>query len=74
MNILVLAAGAGRRFREAGYQEPKPLIDLFGQPMSRVRKTKRWKPQGVTIFVYAPILAAYEPIRTPIVGNKLETF
>ena len=26
MNILIPAAGAGRRFREAGYKEPKPLI------------------------------------------------
>ena len=26
-------AGDGRRFQAAGYQEPKPLIDVLGQPM-----------------------------------------
>ena len=26
-------AGAGKRFQEAGYKEPKPLIDVCGKPM-----------------------------------------
>lgn len=33
MNILIPAAGAGKRFREAGYTDPKPLIDVGGKPM-----------------------------------------
>lgn len=33
MNILIPAAGAGRRFKEAGYKQPKPLIDVGGKPM-----------------------------------------
>jgi HAD superfamily hydrolase (TIGR01509 family) len=32
-NILIPMAGAGKRFQEAGYTFPKPLIDLYGQPM-----------------------------------------
>lgn len=31
--ILIPAAGEGRRFREAGYTEPKHLIPLLGKPM-----------------------------------------
>lgn len=31
--ILIPAAGEGRRFREAGYSEPKHLIPLLGVPM-----------------------------------------
>ena len=33
MNVIVPAAGAGRRFKEAGYKDPKPLIDVMGKPM-----------------------------------------
>jgi dTDP-glucose pyrophosphorylase len=33
MNILIPMAGAGKRFQDAGYKKPKPLIDVFGQPM-----------------------------------------
>lgn len=33
LNILIPAAGRGRRFQEAGYTLPKPLIDVNGRPM-----------------------------------------
>ena len=33
INIVIPAAGQGKRFAEAGYQHPKPLIDVLGQPM-----------------------------------------
>ena len=33
LNILIPMAGAGSRFREAGYTFPKPLIDIEGKPM-----------------------------------------
>jgi NDP-sugar pyrophosphorylase family protein len=37
MQILIPMAGAGSRFRSAGFQVPKPLIDVAGKPMiSRV--------------------------------------
>ena len=32
-NILVLCAGKGQRFKDAGYDKPKPLIDVDGTPM-----------------------------------------
>lgn len=33
MNILIPMAGAGKRFQQAGYTFPKPLIDVLGKPM-----------------------------------------
>lgn len=33
MNIVVPMAGRGSRFAQAGYQMPKPLIDIHGHPM-----------------------------------------
>lgn len=33
MNIVIPMAGRGRRFAEAGYSEPKPLIAIEGHPM-----------------------------------------
>jgi len=33
MNIVIPMAGDGRRFKEAGYELPKPLIDVKGKPM-----------------------------------------
>ena len=35
INIIIPMAGAGRRFTEAGYTLPKPLIPLRGEPMYR---------------------------------------
>lgn len=33
LNVLIPMAGAGSRFTEAGYEFPKPLIDVNGKPM-----------------------------------------
>ena len=33
MNILILAAGAGKRFSDEGYSKPKPLINFCGKPI-----------------------------------------
>ena len=33
MNVLIPMAGLGQRFQAAGYDKPKPLIDVFGRPM-----------------------------------------
>jgi NDP-sugar pyrophosphorylase family protein len=35
MNIVIPMAGAGTRFVNAGYIEPKPLIEINGVPMIR---------------------------------------
>ena len=36
LNIVIPMAGSGKRFMEAGYKLPKPLIDVNGQPMIKV--------------------------------------
>lgn len=36
LNILFSIAGAGQRFKDAGYTTPKPLIDVCGQPMLKL--------------------------------------
>ncbi len=33
LNIVVPMAGRGNRFVQAGYERPKPLIDIYGHPM-----------------------------------------
>lgn len=33
INIVIPMAGAGSRFRDAGYSKPKPFIDVAGKPM-----------------------------------------
>ena len=33
MNIVIPMAGAGSRFSKAGFQKPKPFIDVDGKPM-----------------------------------------
>lgn len=33
MNILIVAAGAGKRFSDEGYFKPKPLINFCGKPI-----------------------------------------
>lgn len=48
--------------------------DLFGQPITRKRKTRRWTPEGVTIWVYGAMFKKAVQVVTPIAGNKLETY
>ena len=33
LNIVIPMAGAGSRFAQAGYDKPKPFIDVVGHPM-----------------------------------------
>lgn len=33
MHVVIPMAGVGRRFRQAGYDMPKPLIPVDGQPI-----------------------------------------
>ena len=33
INIVIQMAGAGSRFAQAGYEKPKPFIDVAGKPM-----------------------------------------
>jgi len=44
LTILIPMAGAGSRFADEGYQDPKPLIDVSGKPM--VVQAIKSLPQG----------------------------
>lgn len=33
IHVVIPAAGDGKRFAEAGYRDPKPLVDVLGRPM-----------------------------------------
>jgi len=51
LNIVVPMAGRGSRFAKAGYELPKPLIDVFGHPMIEY-VTKNITPNCEHRFIY----------------------
>lgn len=57
IRVVVAAAGAGRRFAEAGYREPKPLIDVLGEPMIQRVITNIRPPEEhrVTVLSQVPL-------------------
>ncbi|MDQ2730501.1 MAG: NTP transferase domain-containing protein, partial [Armatimonadota bacterium] len=50
MQIVVPMAGAGKRFSDAGYTVPKPLIPVSGQPMV-VQAVQDLPPAGRILFL-----------------------
>lgn len=51
LNIVVPMAGRGSRFAKAGYQMPKPLIDIHGYPMIEY-VTRNIRPNCAHRFIY----------------------
>lgn len=51
LNIVVPMAGRGSRFTQAGFQMPKPLIDIYGRPMIEY-VTKNITPECEHRFIY----------------------
>lgn len=51
LNIVVPMAGRGSRFAKAGYQMPKPLIDVHGHPMIEY-VTRNIRPNCAHRFIY----------------------
>lgn len=51
LNIVIPMAGRGSRFAKAGYQLPKPLIDVHGKPMIEV-VTRNIRPACAHRFIY----------------------
>jgi dTDP-glucose pyrophosphorylase len=50
INVIVPMAGEGKRFKDAGYELPKPLIDVGGEPMIRKALTT-FNVEGKYYFV-----------------------
>lgn len=51
LNIVLPMAGLGSRFAQAGYEMPKPLIDIFGRPMIEY-VTRNITPNCAHRFIY----------------------
>lgn len=51
LNVVVPMAGRGSRFANAGYQMPKPLIDVYGHPMIEY-VTRNIRPSCEHRFIY----------------------
>lgn len=51
LNIVIPMAGRGSRFVRAGYELPKPLIDIYGHPMIEY-VTENIKPSCEHRFIY----------------------
>lgn len=63
MNIVVLAAGNGRRFAEAGYDKPKPLIDVDGRKMIE-RVIDNIRP-SMSHNLYLMVRPDFPPVQAP---------
>ena len=61
MQFLIPMAGAGRRFREAGYRDPKPFINVDGRPMvaAVVEDLERTFGPGLRCFLHRAEDSAY---------------
>lgn len=51
INILIPLGGAGKRFLDEGYKEPKPFIDVVGDSMIRTVIKNLYSPDAHYIFV-----------------------
>lgn len=70
LNIVVPMAGRGSRFSEAGYDMPKPLIDINGHPMVEF-VTNNIKPSCKHRFIY---ICQQEHIEKYGLADKLKQY
>lgn len=68
LNIVVPMAGRGSRFAQAGYEMPKPLIDIYGRPMIEY-VTKNISPDCEHRFIY---ICQQEHVEKYGLANRLE--
>lgn len=68
LNIIVPMAGRGSRFAEAGYVDPKPLIDVGGKPMVQwvIENTAPKCPHRFIFICLAEHLDRYPKIRATL--------
>ena len=62
LNIVVPMAGRGQRFVDAGYADPKPLIQVHGTPMIElvIRNLRPTRPHRFTFIVQEDHLHRYD--------------
>lgn len=59
MQVLIPMAGAGSRFADVGYKDPKPLIDVAGRPMIRSVIENLGPDHDYIFIVQKPVLDRY---------------
>jgi NDP-sugar pyrophosphorylase family protein len=67
LQIVVPMAGSGRRFADAGYKLPKPLLPVAGVPMV-VQAVRDLPPAGKIVFVCHPDHVAQHQIDRVLAG------
>ena len=67
INILIPMAGKGSRFAEAGYADPKPLINVAGAPMI-IRVVRNLKPLSPHRFIF---VCQKEHLKRYLLENQL---
>jgi len=70
LNIVIPMAGAGSRFKEAGYTFPKPLIDVNGKPMIQL-VIENLKPNCPHKFIFICQKEHYETYSLNEIFNNL---
>jgi capsule biosynthesis phosphatase len=61
MNIIIPTAGTGKRFVDAGYSSPKPLVNVLGEPMIyHVIRNLKVDPYDAIYIVYTQDLDKYQ--------------
>ncbi len=70
LTIILPAAGKGTRFREAGYDLPKPMVDVFGKPMLK-RVMENLRPNISHQFVVITRLTYEHTQRLPFRHNDI---
>lgn len=70
LNIVIPMAGRGSRFADAGYEMPKPLIDINGHPMIEF-VTKNITPNCEHRFIF---ICQQEHIEKYGLDNKLKSY
>lgn len=67
LNIVIPMAGRGKRFADEGYEQPKPLIEVHGRPMTQL-VIENIRPRCKHRFIF---LCRNEHLREYSLGEKL---
>jgi choline kinase len=70
--ILMPMAGAGARFKSAGYTEPKPLITVSGTPMSTQAMTTWPNHEKAVVITRKEVLQSFSDFAPTARGTKLD--
>jgi NDP-sugar pyrophosphorylase family protein len=64
INIVIPMAGRGSRFSKAGYELPKPLLDVRGRPMIEVvvENLRPKEPHRFIFICQKEVLATHNPL------------